>query len=58
VNLAWPPIWTGLHLQVQTDPVGGGINATNWVTIAGGDENNTYAASLSPTNNVFYRLAP
>lgn len=58
LNLAWPAIWTGLHLQVLTESVGGGINGTNWVTIAGSDESDSYAASLGLTNNVFYRLAP
>jgi autotransporter-associated beta strand protein len=58
VNLGWPAIWTGLHLQALTQPVGGGINSTNWVTIAGSDGSDSYAASLSLTNNVFYRLAP
>jgi autotransporter-associated beta strand protein len=57
VHLSWPAIWTGLHVQVQTDAPGTGITSTNWVTIAGSDASNTYSAAVT-TNNVFYRLAP
>jgi autotransporter-associated beta strand protein len=60
LNLSWPAVWTGLHLQVQTNSLANGLG-TNWVTIPGSDASNNYVAPIvRSTNNpsVFYRLAP
>jgi autotransporter-associated beta strand protein len=57
LNLSWPSVWTGMLLQIQTNPDSIGIS-TNWVTIAGTDSGNTYSAPLSRSGCVFYRLAP
>jgi fibronectin-binding autotransporter adhesin len=60
LNLSWPAMWTGLHLQVQTNSLANGLG-TNWVTIPGSDASNSYVAPIvRSTNNpsVFYRLAP
>ena len=60
MNLSWPAVWTGLHLQVQTNSLANGLG-TNWVTIPGSDSSNSYVAPIvKGTNNpaVFYRLAP
>lgn len=58
LSLSWPPAWTGLHLQVQTDAPGQGLG-TNWTTISGTDATNTYdAGPISSSGSVFYRLAP
>ena len=60
LSLSWPAVWTGLHLQVQTNTLANGLG-TNWVTIPGSDASNSYVAPIvRSTNNpsVFYRLAP
>ena len=60
LNLSWPAVWTGLHLQVQTNSLANGLG-TNWVTIPGSEASNNYVAPIvRSTNNpsVFYRLAP
>jgi fibronectin-binding autotransporter adhesin len=58
LNLSWPSIWTGLHLQSQTNSATKGLG-TNWVTIPGTDAGNTYLAPLNTANaTVFYRLTP
>jgi autotransporter-associated beta strand protein len=57
IHLSWPAIWTGVHLQMQTDSLSAGIG-TSWVTVAGSDAANTYSAPLNQTGAVFYRLAP
>ncbi|MGA2176888.1 MAG: autotransporter-associated beta strand repeat-containing protein [Verrucomicrobiota bacterium] len=63
INLSWPAIYTGLHLQTQVDPVKYSTNAVagitkNWVTIAGTDAGNSYSAPVQMNVCVFYRLAP
>jgi autotransporter-associated beta strand protein len=57
VNLSWPAVWTGVHLQSQTNTLANGLN-TNWVTIPGSDAANSYSAPMIKSNAVFYRLAP
>jgi fibronectin-binding autotransporter adhesin len=57
LNLSWPASYTGLHLQMQTDPLTAGIG-TNWVTIPGTDGGNSYSTAVSTNACVFYRLAP
>jgi autotransporter-associated beta strand protein len=57
LNLTWPSTWTGgVHLQSQTNSVSVGLT-TNWVTIPGTDQSNTYTTPLNRSNvSVFYRL--
>jgi fibronectin-binding autotransporter adhesin len=59
LNLSWPSVWTGLHVQVQTNTLAKGLG-TNWFTIPGTDLNNSYSATLGRQTNssVYYRLAP
>ncbi len=58
LNLSWPAIWTGLHVQVQTNNLATGLSS-NWITIPGTDAGNSYLTPLNNTNGcVFYRLAP
>jgi hypothetical protein len=58
LNLSWPAIWTGLHVQVQTNSLAKGLG-TNWVTIQGTDTGNSYSTTPNNSNgSVFYRLAP
>jgi autotransporter-associated beta strand protein len=58
LNLSWPAIWTGLHVQVQTNALAKGLG-TNWVTIPGTDGSNSYSTTPNNSNgSVFYRLAP
>ncbi|MGD0252515.1 MAG: autotransporter-associated beta strand repeat-containing protein [Verrucomicrobiota bacterium] len=58
LNLSWPAAYTGLHLQVQTNSLATGLG-TNWVTIPGTDDANSYSNTMNTTNgSVFYRLAP
>jgi autotransporter-associated beta strand protein len=59
LNMSWPSVWTGLHVQVQTNTLAKGLG-TNWFTIPGTDLNNSYSATLGKQTNssVFYRLAP
>ncbi len=58
LNMSWPSVWTGLHVQVQTNTLAKGLG-TNWFTIPGTDLNNSYSATLGKQTNssVFYRLA-
>jgi hypothetical protein len=65
LKLSWPAIYTGLHVQTQTNSVKFSTNSvsgisTNWVTIAGTDAGNSYSATVNNNSNVcvFYRLAP
>jgi autotransporter-associated beta strand protein len=58
LNLSWPAVWTGLHVQVQTNSLATGLG-TNWVTLPGTDASNN--CSIMPDiskQTVFYRLAP
>lgn len=58
VILSWPAVWTGVHLQSQTNTLAIGLG-TNWVTIPGSAAANSYSAPLVKTNGpVFFRLAP
>jgi hypothetical protein len=55
--LSWPVIWTGLHVQVQTNSLMTGLG-TNWVTISGTDGANSYPVTVDPSVTAYYRLAP
>ncbi len=58
ISLSWPSVWTGVHLQSQTNMLTVGLS-TNWVTIVGTDAANGYTNTLNSTNgSVFYRLVP
>lgn len=58
LNLSWPVVWAGLHLQSQTNSLATGLS-TNWGTIPGTDTGNSYFTALNnPNASVFYRLAP
>lgn len=55
LNLTWSV--PGAQLQAQTNGPGGGLNATNWVNVAGTTATNQTAVPIAPTpGNVFYRL--
>ena len=54
--LSWPSSYTGVQLQVQTNPVSTGIG-TNWVDYNPSTTTNMVAIPLNPTNGtVFFRF--
>ncbi len=58
INLQWPLVWTGVHVQSQNNTLAAGLG-TNWVTIPGSDAANSYSAPIVKTPGVvLYRLAP
>jgi autotransporter-associated beta strand protein len=57
LTLSWPAIWTGLHLEVQTNSLAGGLG-TNWVTVPGTGGVNSYLVTVDPNVTVYYRLGP
>jgi len=60
LTLSWPGDHLGWHLQAQTNAPGGGLNATNWVTLSGAEEMTSTNLTIDPTTgSVFFRmLAP
>jgi len=55
--LSWPASFTGLHLQVQINPLTIGLS-TNWVTIPGTDASSSYIGRVGSNKSAFYRLSP
>jgi len=57
LNLAWPSIYSGWWLQVQTNSIGVGLG-TNWVDVPGSSLTNQLVISVDPSQgSVFYRIA-
>jgi autotransporter-associated beta strand protein len=57
LTLSWPGDHLGWHLQVQTNPPGGGVNPTNWITLPGSDTVTSTNMTIDPTSgSVFYRM--
>ena len=56
LTLSWPADHTGWKLQAQTNSLNTGLG-TNWVTIVGTENSNTFNVTLNPTSaSVFYRM--
>jgi len=56
VTLNWPADHIGWRLQAQTNGIGSGVT-TNWVTVAGSTNVNTFTTPINSTSgSVFYRM--
>lgn len=56
LTLNWPSNYTGWILQSQTNPLSGGITSSNWVDVSGSASTDSMSFTISPTNNVFFRM--
>jgi len=54
--ISWPTVYIGWRLQMQTNPLGGGLG-TNWIDVPGSTMTNNRALPVDVTEgNAFYRL--
>lgn len=57
LQINWPSNHTGWELEMQTNPLGGGIS-NNWMVLPGSNLTNQFLIPIDPGNgSAFYRLA-
>lgn len=56
LRLNWPASYTGWILQAQTNPPSQGITSSNWFDVTGSASTDSMTFTISPTNNVFFRM--